>query len=243
MSKITVGDSHIEIFGNSHAAVITGAPPSGKKVPKQKELPFGRGFTDVNPDYSFRTWFLGPILAYNFRQNHLQKVYKHIKENPKVFQRDNVVIMLAVGEIDCRVHLPKYVGKRSVENVVEECVLRYHEAILELAHAGHKVAVMGAIPSLCDESLRKKMSPKEQVYNMSGDTFTRNKVAKSWEEIHSSLCNKDQIPYVSIYRHLVDDKGMTNESMFCDFIHLSHEKTINHWLSSFEDNGIIVQKQ
>ena len=60
----------IEIFGNSHAAVITGAPPSGNAVPRQREIPRGRGFTEKNPNYPFRTWFLGPVLAYNFYENH-----------------------------------------------------------------------------------------------------------------------------------------------------------------------------
>ena len=37
---------------------------------KQGKKPGGRGFTDINPDYPFRTWFLGPVLAYNFYEHH-----------------------------------------------------------------------------------------------------------------------------------------------------------------------------
>lgn len=239
MSKNTVGrHTNIEIFGNSHAGVITGAPPSGTAVKKQKEKPRGRGYTEKNPLYPFRTWFLGPVLAYNFYEHHLHKIYDHINENSNFFKGD-VVLLLAAGEIDCRVHLPKYVSnERSVEDVVNECVTRYHRSLLHLKTKGYKVAAMGAIPSLCDETLQLKMTEHELKNDVSGNTYTRNKIVSVWDEIHSNYCKRDGIPYVSIHKNLTDEKGMTREELYCDIIHLSHEKTIDFWVSALQEAGI-----
>jgi hypothetical protein len=230
-----------EIFGNSHAALLTGAPPCGKKVSKQKEKPFGRaftnvrGFTDVHPLYPFRTWFLGPVLAYNFYEHHLFKIYEYINTNLNLFNQETM-LLLQVGEIDCRVHLPKYVtGNRSTSNVVEECVTRYHRSILDLKNNGYKIGVMGMQPSMCDESIKNKMPIKEQSYNISGNTKLRNDISKKWDEFHNSLCNESDIPYISIYDDLVDKDGLAKEEYFIDFIHLSHDKTIEFWIKKLKD--------
>ena len=96
----------IHVFGNSHSALFAGAPPCGNVVPKEKEKPRGRGYTDKHPTLPFRTWFLGPILAYNFFENHFQKVKDHIKEKKEWFPASTKIV-LVVGEVDCRLHIPK----------------------------------------------------------------------------------------------------------------------------------------
>lgn len=229
-----------EIIGNSHAALLTGAPPSGNKVSKEKEKPRGRGYTNKHPNLPFRTWFLGPVLAYNFYEHHLTKVYEFISEQPVIFKDKDTMILMCVGEIDCRVHLPKYVSKdRTPTQVVIECVLRYHRAITHLINDGYNVGVLGAIPSLSDESIKKMMPLKEQSYNLSGDTLLRNTIVKEWELVHSQLCKQNGIPYITIYENLIDKNGNTREELYADFIHLSHDKTIDYWLAAFKRENLL----
>ena len=231
----------IEVFGNSHAAMFPGAPPCGNKVKKQRHRPYGRGYTDLNKQYPFRAWFLGPALAYNFYEHHLPKVYSFVKEFPQVFNEKDMMLLMVFGEIDCRVHLPKHVSKqRTIENVVEECVTRYHKSILDLKNKGFNVAVAGAQPSLSDESILRKMTEKERRYNISGTTKIRNQVCKQWDLFHNHLCNQRDIPFVSIYNDLVDSQGFTKEDLFSDCIHLNHDKTIQLWLNSFKKLNINV---
>jgi len=230
----------IEVFGNSHAATFPGAPPCGNHVSKQRHRPYGRGYTDMHPVHPFRAWFLGPALAYNFYEHHLAKVYSFIKEFPHVFTEKNVMLLMVFGEIDCRVHLPKYVSEqRTVENVVEECVTRYHKSILELKHRGFNIAVAGSQPSLSDESILKRMPEEDRRYNVSGTTEIRNQICKHWDSFHNHLCDKHDIPFVSIYNQLIDSQGFTREDLFSDYIHLSHDKTIQLWLNAFKKLNIL----
>lgn len=230
----------IEVFGNSHAATLPGAPPCGNQVSKQRHRPYGRGYTDQHLQYPFRAWFLGPVLAYNFYEHHLAKVYSFIEEFPQVFKEKDVTILMIFGEIDCRVHLPKYVTQeRTVANVVEECVSRYHRSILDLKSKGFNVAVAGAQPSLSDESILKRMPEEERRYNISGTTEIRNQVCKHWDLFHGHLCAQHDIPFVSIYKDLVDSKGATKEDLFSDYIHLSHDKTVQYWLEAFKRLNIL----
>jgi hypothetical protein len=231
----------LEIFGNSHAATLPGAPPCGHSVSKQRHRPYGRGYTDVHPKFPFRAWFLGPVLAYNFYEHHLPKVYSFIDEFSQTFgNKKEYTLLMQVGEIDCRVHLPKYVSdSRSVADVVEECVSRYHRSILDLKDKGFNVAVGGAQPSLCDETIIRRMPEEERKYNIAGTTKIRNEVCKHWDSFHGSLCKLNDIPFVSIYNDLTDENGMTKEDMFSDYIHLSHDKTIDFWINSIKKLNIL----
>ena len=230
---------NFEVFGNSHAGLLSGGPPHGNKVLKQGKKPGGRGFTDINPDYPFRTWFLGPVLAYNFYEHHLSKVYSLINDHSTLFDKNSFILMF-VGEIDCRVHLPKNVSKdRTYQNVVEECVNRYHRSIIDLKINFKNVGVIGSLPSMCDESIKKLMPLDEQTYNVSGTSALRNKISKHWDDFHRSLCAAQQIPYISIYENLVDENGKTKENLFSDFIHLSYDKTIDFWIKSFKEAGLL----
>lgn len=229
---------NFEIIGNSHAALLTGSPPSGNKVPKEK--PLGRGCTNKHPNLPFRSWFLGGVLAYNFYEHHLTKVYDFISQYPTIFKDKNTMILLCVGEIDCRVHLPKYVSKdRTPTQVVTECVTRYHRAVTHLINDGYNVGVLGAIPSLSDETIKKMMPVKEQSYNLAGDTKLRNIIVKEWETIHSQMCKQDGIHYITIYDKLIDTNGNTREDLYADFIHVSHDKTINYWLDALKQENIL----
>jgi hypothetical protein len=229
-----------EIIGNSHAATLPGAPPCGHKVSKQRHRPYGRGFTDVNPFLPFRAWFLGPVLAYNFYEHHLQKVYSFINEFPEIFKEKDTTLVLIVGEIDCRVHLPKYVtDKRPVSDVVEECITRYHRSIIDLRDKGFNVAVAGAQPSLTDESIIRRMPRQEREYNISGTTDLRNQICKHWDSFHGYLCKNNEIPFISIYNDLIQENGNAKEELFSDYIHISHEKTINFWVESFKKQNLL----
>jgi hypothetical protein len=228
-----------EIFGNSHAAILTGAPPSGNIVPKSKEKPRGPGFTHPHPSLPFRTWFLGPVLAYNFYENHLHKIYSHIKENPDKFD-EQTMILLQVGEIDCRAHLPKFISeKRSARDVVEECVTRYHRAIEDLIENGFKVGVLGTIPVQSDKKIKSMMPIHEQSRDLAGDTDIRRDLCRHWEDIHSRICRDQSIPYISIYNHLTDSDGYAVEDLYCDFVHISHDKTVSLWIEEFKKLGLM----
>jgi hypothetical protein len=106
-------------IGNSHCHFFSGSHPgdtSGKKA-----------------NQHFVSYSLGPVIAYNFYEHHLPKIYSLI-EQKKIQIRAKDFIMLVVGEVDCRWHLPKQAADKgvSIEGLVKECVTRFFRAVLEL---------------------------------------------------------------------------------------------------------------
>ena len=120
----------IHIFGNSHAALFTGAPPCGTIVSKQKEVPRGRGYTDPHPTLPFRTWFLGPVLAYTFFEKHFEMIRRHIHNHKSWFPKGTKIVLVC-GEVDCRLHIPKQLKVKrgsSKKELVQIVVDRFIEA-------------------------------------------------------------------------------------------------------------------
>ena len=64
----------------------------------------------------FRTYHLGPTIAYNFYEHHFPRVLDII--NTSNINKEDDYICLVVGEVDCRWHLPLQAEKqdRNVNN-------------------------------------------------------------------------------------------------------------------------------
>ena len=120
----------IYTFGNSHSHVFTNSLPST----------FGVG--EKNNDF-FTSVSLGPTIAYNFYDHHYGNLLKFANELE--INKTNDYIMLIVGEVDCRVHLPKQIelqDKPMVE-VIRECADRFFRTYLDLKEKGFKVKRVG----------------------------------------------------------------------------------------------------
>jgi len=63
--------------------------------------------------------------------------------------KKNDYVMLIVGEVDCRVHLPKQIQlqSRPIDEVIIECVDRFFRTYLDLKERGYNVIGWGGHPS------------------------------------------------------------------------------------------------
>lgn len=127
----------IHCIGNSHVQVFSGADPMVYWPDTAQNLVPG-----------FRTYNIGPIIAYNFTTKHLPKVRQVIEKEKigKIGSTDS--IMLVVGEVDCRWHLPYQASlqKRDALDVVQETVGRYFESFLLLRETGYNVIAWALTP-------------------------------------------------------------------------------------------------
>ena len=176
----------INIFGNSHAAIFTGAPPCGNIVPKVKEVPRGRGYTEPHPSLPFRTWFLGPVLAYTFFEKHFKMIKKHITDNPSWFPKGSKIVLVC-GEVDCRLHIPKHSKKSknaSRKKLVQDVVDRYILAGVELKKMGYDPIFFGTHPTTAPEYWFDEYSPvRDQHPEMEHNWFE-----KGISEDRNSFC-------------------------------------------------------
>jgi hypothetical protein len=101
----------IYTFGNSHAHLFTDSKPAT----------YGIG---ENKNSSFTSISLGPTIAFNFYEHHFSRLKEYL--NNLQFDKDKDFIMLIIGEVDCRWHLPyqSSIQNQSNKEIVKECIDR-----------------------------------------------------------------------------------------------------------------------
>lgn len=210
----------IYAIGNSHAHFFTNSEPSDI---------IGR----FKNQY-FTSFSLGPTIAYNFYEHHLPKIIDLIN-----FKQINILpddyILLVVGEVDCRWHLPKQAEeqKRDIEDITRECINRFFRSHLFLKEKGFNVVSWGGHPSTTSGH---NDDPSNPVY---GDCLYRNKISKYWDSYLSYISLINSIPNISIINDLINENGLTKMEYFIDYCHLNHDKLIKNILNKFEEKNLI----
>jgi len=211
----------IYVFGNSHAHFFTDSTPAR----------FGKGENE-NENEHFQSFSLGPVIAYNFFEHHYPTMIGMLNGLP-VTPRDYV--MIAVGEVDCRWHLPKQADaqKRPVETVVDECLDRFFRAHKHLQENGYNVLAWGGHPST---TRGHDDNPSEPVF---GDCLTRNKISLRWNDYLETLCKQHGIGFTSIVRDLIDGDGLTKMEYYKDYCHLDSKKLLPSVTEQFRQLGLL----
>lgn len=210
----------IYTFGNSHAHLFTGSDP--KKY----------GFGEKSNPY-FTSFSLGPVIAYNFLESHHSKLISVLESID--FNKKEDYIMLIVGEVDCRWHLPSQVKiqGRSKESIVEECIDRLFTVYLDLINRGYKIIGWGGHPSTTSEHDENPNCP------VFGNCKYRNNISIIWDEYISLKCEIYNIPYISIINDLINEDGLTRMEYFMDYCHLDTKMTEPIYLNKFKKINIL----
>lgn len=246
----------IHVFGNSHAALFTGAPPSGNIVSEAKEKPRGRGYTDKHPTLPFRTWYLGSVLAYTFYDKHLPKVKEHIEENKSWFPPGTKIVLM-VGEIDCRVAIPKqatFHPNKTREEMVHDVIDRFFESGVEIERMGYEPIFFGMCPttdpdfwfnpSVYNPNLNPDLPVLKnlrQDWFSWGDQKQRNEFSLIWNSYMRKKCDEKDYAFISIYDHIVDSNNNAKNEFFIDSIHLKHSACIDLIVKEFANENIIIE--
>lgn len=206
-------------FGNSHAHFFTDS----------NHTLYGEG---DKKNENFRSFSLGPVIAYNFMSSHFPTMVSWInKLNPA---KDDP-ILLVIGEVDCRWHLPYQasVQKRDPIDVVRECVDRFFHAHLALKEAGYRPIGWGNHPS---STQSHDPTPSDPVF---GDCLLRNKISLEWSDYLEEKCKKSGIEFISIIRELINVDGLTKMEYFKDYCHLNPRKCLSWVTERFREKGLL----
>jgi hypothetical protein len=208
----------IHCIGNSHANMFTGSPPGQMFQPT-----YGQHFSSTS---------IGPVIAYNFTEHHEAKCLEELSKIP-VKPGDRV--MLIVGEVDCRLHLPRRIAtnNESIESVVFECTNRFFRSVLNLKNRGYNMVTWCGHPSTTDGHRDNYDSP------VWGDCLTRNKISIQWKKSLEALSLANSIPCVSIIDDMIKEDGLTDMSYFIDYCHLNSQKALPLVINKFIEKGLI----
>ena len=186
---------------------------------------------------NFRTFHLGPALAFN-----MNKYGSSTKAREKAeflfshgFIRRNQAVMCALGEIDCRVHVLRHAEKRGGDfrTVVDDIVANYAE-FMQYAAQEHPVYVWGAIPSQKDTASDNPAFPRY------GSEVQRNKATEYFNSRMKALCEENGFKFFSIFDKLIDDSYRTKAEYLADGCHLS-QKAWDFASEEFKRQGIEIQ--
>ncbi len=193
----------IYCIGNSHANTFT------KTNPQERYK--------LNTYDIFASYSLGPVIAYNFYEHHLSKIYSLLDKEIKLTNED--YIMLIVGEVDCRWHLPKIIKeeKRTIKNVVEECIDRFFKCYIKLVSDNIKVICWAGHPTTNRDHSDDKSEP---IY---GNVIFRNEISLYWNDYLKYKCENNDISFLSIMKYLIDDNGYTRKNFYMDYCHLYYD--------------------
>lgn len=194
----------IYTFGNSHSQTFTNSKPGT----------FGLG---ENRTDKFISLSLGPTIAYNFYEHHYPTMLNWIQQLNINKEKD--YIMLIIGEVDCRWHLPyqAHIQNKKNEDIVKECIERYFRVYLDLKNKGYNLIGWGGHPSTTSGHNDDQNEP------VFGDCLTRNKISLLWNKLLKEKCEENNIPFVSIIEDLIDENGLTKMGYFSDYCHLSYD--------------------
>lgn len=202
----------IHVIGNSHVSIFSGASKIINCLPE-------KSIYRATDDIEYHAYHLGPTIAYNFFEHHYPIVRKIIEKN---VDKENDYIMMAVGEVDCRWHLPKQAEfqNKKIELIVEECVSRFFRCYLECKENGYKCIGWGSHPST---NQGHSENPNSPVYK---DVLTRNKISKEFETFLREKCQSNQMLFLSIFDDLLNKDGTTNMEYLIDYCHLKADKVL-----------------
>ena len=165
----------------------------------------------------FCSHHIGPIIAYNFTVNHLPKVIDYCNNS---VDKNNDKIILCVGEVDCRFHLPYQADLQSKSDfdIVNQCVHRFFESYLILKSLGYSCISHGTHPTTTENHSMNSLD--RPIY---GNVNRRNNICNIWNDSLEQISISNNIPFFSIYKYLVDTDNITKMDYFLDYCHLNGE--------------------
>jgi len=199
-------------FGDSHVSFFSGRDAIQPVVPEASNdlLPY------------FRTFHVGPALAYNLVQTETQtrgreKILETLEQQVPPGSR----VLICFGEIDCRSHLLRHAWKQNGDaaGVAGKCAERYVRFACELRDRGHVPTVYNAIPSRHSNTRRDKWD--QAAYPAIGTHRERNEITIHFNQAVAALCRNEGLGFLHNFPELVDASGKTREEFYMDRIHLS----------------------
>lgn len=154
--------------------------------------------------------------AYKLADHHQRvlKVISPLKEKHLIF---------SFGEVDVRIHI-KYQHLRTgvpVESLLEQTAKRYTDYVSELRNKGYDIHVFNVVPTGDYKGPQFEGWKKKLVYPFITDFSERRQYTVMLNRLFRQYCSAQKIPFIDIYRYLVDANGKRKEELIYDFSHLN----------------------
>lgn len=213
----------IHCIGDSHSSVF-----SGEEV-MQDCWPFKA----ANKLPYFNSYRIGPATAYNLHTK--QHIIEPLIQSLNLKEEDK--LLFCFGEIDNRAHLIKQsqLQNKDVIEIIEECVIRYVNAVKYYKKYTNNILFWGPIASWSDV----KPYTTGPTY---GTNIERNKVTEIFNNILKEKSECEGFGFITVFYEMLNEDMTTNSECLDDWegchIHL-HQRFMPVILNKFRENGLI----
>ncbi len=133
-------------------------------------------------------------------------------------------LIFVFGEVDIRIHI-KYQHRqtgRPVSELVRNTADRYTAYVDSLRKQGNNIHVFNVVPTgnfSTPEALRWK---KTLSYPFLASRDERTAYTEMLNQELAGYCNQRDIPFIDIYKHLIDESGRRKKELIYDYSHLNN---------------------
>ena len=193
----------IVLFGDSHTSSFVINDNKNYMIPDEK-------LTKNEYFNSFRTW---PYTCYNI-QSKKDIIFKFLDE---LKLSSNDIVFFSYGETDIRCHIGfKSNNETEENNLIKNIVENYINFLNDVnKNFEFKIGCYGPIGS----GIHNGPNGNFQIPSYS-NCIERNKITVKFNNYLKELCEKNNIVYKDIFKHLITDTMNTKSEFYCDTIHL-----------------------
>lgn len=132
---------------------------------------------------------------------------------------DKDIVMLAFGEIDCRIHVyyqyKKNDEKYTISDIIDMTVLNYGEVIKQVGERGNNLCIYSVAPVTTVGN--------EYDYPYYADPEMRSEITRAFNARLADFCRKNNFAYIDVYPNVSDESGFMLPEYAADMIHLNNK--------------------
>ncbi len=188
----------------------------------------------VGDSHSVRCFEQHPLIADSttlFGYNKLDgktafNLTRHEKQVRKIRRslRDKQLIFV-FGEVDVRIHI-KYKATQTgipARELINKTAARYTDYVHILRDRGYAIHVFNVVPTGNFSGPAARNWRKNLSYPFLASREERTRYTKQMNEDLRRNCAEKNIPFIDIYKHLVDETGRRKKKLIYDFSHLNSQ--------------------
>lgn len=168
---------------------------------------------------------LGPVLAYSFGRDKLARFnIKDMKIN------ENDIVIFCFGEIDCRIHVDKYItAARDYKEVIEEIVLLYISGID--ANVAQYNTLNVCVYNVVPPPEHPIIDTNGGIYSSRGTPEERKQYVQYFNTILARECAIRNYIFIDIYKYYTNKKGFLNTELSDGWVHINESNPLKYILN------------
>jgi len=202
---------NLHCIGDSHCCFFLGYDRISQEYPAVEKSLLSRVYT----------YRLGASLAYNLNKYGTTSRGREMMEQIlSGLDPQSDVLLLSFGEVDCRAHLLKQAQKQGIshEQVVDDCLNNYMQAIREIRKRGFRVLIWNAVHSA------NFLEKGNFEFPYFGTVQDRNTITRIFNAGLKKRAAHEGYTFIDISDHLIDESTLlTRDEFYHDAIHLNRK--------------------